>query len=429
ERTKNGTMQHNRRLARTIFGDILRAQTARQHEIKLQGTTLPEPTQTVAQRKLDLRTVESAFTGLQIPLETCLVQRLFQSPLRLIPVGIITHPIFRTSGQLQLDVIEAKIAIDLQGQSNKVGRLGLDLLIGTENVRIILSEPAHPHQTMQRTRRLVTMTGAELSQTQRQLTVALQPLIEYLNVARAVHRLDRVIAAFRLGSKHVRRVMFPVSGTLPQHPIHHLRRANLAVASVTLELAHVLLKDLIDSPAVRMPEHHARRFFLGMEQIQALADFAMIALFGFFDSRDIGSQLLLVRPRSTVDTLQLLVLGIAAPIGAGNAGQLESLEKTGIGHVRATAHVDIFFVIVQAHGFLIGHVFDQAQLVILASLAKYLNHFITRRHFLDDIVLSSDQLAHALLDGRHIFWRKAALVGDVVIEAFIDDRPDHHLRG
>lgn len=36
---------------------------------------------------------------------------------------------------------------------------------------------------------------------------------------------------------------------------------------------------------------------------------------------------------------------------------------------------------------------------------------------------------HALLDGRQVVRRKRTLIGDVVIEAFFNDRADHHLGG
>ena len=78
-------------------------------------------------------------------------------------------------------------------------------------MRIVLGKATHAHQTVQRTGGLIAMTGAELGQTQRQLAVALQALIEHLDVTWAVHRLDRVITAFRLGGKHVRRVVLPVT--------------------------------------------------------------------------------------------------------------------------------------------------------------------------------------------------------------------------
>lgn len=93
----------------------------------------------------------------------------------------------------------------------------------------------------------------------------------------------------------------------------------------------------------------------------------------------------------------------------------------------ATAHVDVFLVVVQAHGLLVGHVLDEAQLVVLATRLEHLDHLGARRHLLHDVVVLRDQLAHARLDRGHVLWRERTLVRDVVIEAFVDHRADDHL--
>lgn len=175
-------------------------------------------------------------------------------------------------------------------------------------------------------------------------------------------------------------------------------------------------------------KHQARGLFLQVEQLLLLADAAVIAHFGFFDALDVSLKLLLVGPGGAVDALQLLVLGIAAPVGAGNAGQLEGLQEARVGHVRAAAHVHVFLVVVHAHGLdLRGHVLDQAQLVVLATRLEDLDDLRTRGDLLDHVVVLGNQLAHALFDGGHVVRGERTLGVDVVVEAFGDDRADHHL--
>lgn len=165
-----------------------------------------------------------------------------------------------------------------------------------------------------------------------------------------------------------------------------------------------------------------------MEQVLRLADLAVVALVGFFHAQDVGVELLLVGPGGAVDALQLLVLGIATPVGAGDARQLEGLEEARVGHVRAAAHVHVFLVVVQAHrGDVVGHVLDQAQLVLLTALGEHLDHLGARGDLLDHVVVLRDQFLHALLDRRHVFGREWALAVDVVVEAFGNHRADHHL--
>ena len=94
--------------------------------------------------------------------------------------------------------------------------------------------------------------------------------------------------------------------------------------------------------------------------------------------------------------------------------------------MRATAHVHVFFVIVQAHGLFVRHVLDQAQLVVFAAGLEHFDHFGARSDFLDHVVIFFDQLLHTLFDSGQVVRSERTLEGDVVIEAFIDDRPDHH---
>ncbi len=316
-------MQHDRILATVVFRNVLGTQTDRQIEVQLQGAALPYPTETILEGELDFRTVERALARLQVVRQTSAVECGSQRRFGTVPKLVGAYTLFRASGQFEFDILETEIGVDIQRELDERGRLGLHLVFGTEDVRIVLGEATHAHDAVQGTRRLVTMTGTELGQTHRQLAVAFQALIEHLHVARAVHRLDRVVAAFGLGGEHVVGVVGPVPGFFPERAIDHLRGLDLEVAILTLHFTHVLLKHLIQGPALRVPENHARRFFLGMEQAETLADLAMVAFFGFFDALDVGCQLFLVGPGSAVDALQLLVLGVATPVGTGQLGQLE----------------------------------------------------------------------------------------------------------
>ena len=95
---------------------------------------------------------------------------------------------------------------------------------------------------------------------------------------------------------------------------------HLAVAHAGERLAHVILDYAVERPAVLVPENHARRLGLKMEQVHLRAEAAVVALFGLFKALQVRLQLLVVGPRGAVDALQRLVVVVAAPIGAGHAG-------------------------------------------------------------------------------------------------------------
>ena len=228
--------------------------------------------------------------------------------------------------------------------------------MGAEYVRVVLRELAHAHDPVKRAMRLVPVAAAELGKPQRQLLVAGDALLEDLDVRRAVHRLQRhqvgVAGDHRLAfvrprhfvrhHEHVLAELAPVARQHPQLGIDQLRGLDFIVAGGIEPPPHVGLELAPDDPAVGMPEDAAMRFALEVEQVHLLPDLAVVALAGLFEPHKIGVELLLVEPGCPVDAAEHRVLGVAAPIGAGNPRQLERLrvELAGRGEMRAAAEVD-----------------------------------------------------------------------------------------
>ena len=81
------------------------------------------------------------------------------------------------------------------------------------------------------------------------------------------------------------------------------------------------------SAALGMEEDQPRPGeFLDAEQIQFLAQLAVVALLGFFELGQVLVQILLGEERRAVDALQLRVLLVALPVGARDRKQLERLD-------------------------------------------------------------------------------------------------------
>src|SRR5688572_5647552 len=118
--------------------------------------------------------------------------------------------------------------------------------------------------------------------------MASQAGIEYLDVARAVHGLHRVLAVLRLREKHVLAEVVPMPRALPQRNVEYRRTAHFLESGVAVDPAHVLLDLLPQRPALRMPEHHARRFVLHMEEVERAPKLAVIALLRFFEAMQVG---------------------------------------------------------------------------------------------------------------------------------------------
>src|SRR6185436_16802870 len=221
---------------------------------------------------------------------------------------------------------------------------------------------------MQCTRRLVAVHHAELGDAVGQLAVRTQPVLENLDVARAIHRLDRKFALILGdGAEHVLAVPLPVTRGLPQRLVEDLRTVHLAIAGRALTAPDVVDEALEHFPAPRVPEHDARPLLLEMEQVHLAPELAVIALFGFLELLEVGGKLGLARPGGAVYALQLRPLRVATPVRAGEMGELEGLaDLAGRGHVRTAAEIEPFALLVDLEVLALGDRIDQLDLEKLA---------------------------------------------------------------
>ena len=65
---------------------------------------------------------------------------------------------------------------------------------------------------------------------------------------------------------------------------------------------------------------------------------------------------------------------------------------------------------------------------MLAQTLEIGHRLVARQHALDHGLVLCGQFGHALFDGGQVLRRERALVGEVVVKAILDDRPDGDLR-
>ena len=166
---------------------------------------------------------------------------------------------------------------------------------------------------------------------------------------------------------------------------------------------------------------------LDAEQVQFLAQLAVVALLGFFQLIEVGIQVLLAEEGRAVDALHLGVLLVAPPVGAGDGQHLEGLDVGGRGNVRAAAEVDE----PRAEGVLgedvSGTLLDQLALHVLAHRGVLLEALGLGRHapFVGEVLLL--QLPHLRLDLLEVLRRERRVALEIVVEAVVGGRADPEL--
>ena len=122
-----------------------------------------------------------------------------------------------------------------------------------------------------------------------------------------------------------------------------MRRGHALIASLELQLHGQLFQLVADHGAVRQPQRQAAPYVVvESEQGQFAAQLLVIALLRQLVSAHCGVERLFVLECPRVDARHHHVVGVAAPVGAGNAAQLEGISGDvfrGI-HMGAFAHVE-----------------------------------------------------------------------------------------
>lgn len=90
----------------------------------------------------DLRTVECAFTRKDVIFDAGSIQSIHQSFFCFVPSCIIADTFFRTCCNLVRDVRKAVVGIDLLNELGVSSAFGKNLIFGTEDMSVVLSEAA-----------------------------------------------------------------------------------------------------------------------------------------------------------------------------------------------------------------------------------------------------------------------------------------------
>ena len=143
-------------------------------------------------------------------------------------------------------------------------------------------------------------------------------------------------------------------------------------------------------------------------------------------------ELLLRAERRPIHAREHLAVGVAAPVGARHARELERLDPLGAGAVRAAAQVGEGAVAVERDGLhaLVSHqVLDQLDLVVLPLAAEALDRVGHRDVLALEVLVGLDVLAHLGLDALEVVLGDLHAVREleVVVEAVLDRGADRDL--
>jgi len=294
---------------------------------------------------------------------------------------------------------------------------------------VVLRELPHAGQAVQHARLLVAVDGAQLEVPQGQVPVAADLRFVDHHVREAVHGLDPVALVLHLGEVHGFLVVVHVARADPHVVPQDLRSQDNVVAPLEMLLALPVLDDGAQHRPLGVPDDESGAHLLvDLKEVQLPAELAVIAALGLLDEGEVLLHLFGCREPRPVNALEHLVVLVAPPVGARHVEELEGLDLSRRGDVRAAAQVGEVSLGVEAHRPDIGgQVLDQLHLVGLALLFEKLDRLfaadLTAR---EGLVLCGD-LGHPLLYLFQVLGREGGLAVEIVVEAVLDGGADRDL--
>ena len=310
-------------------------------------------------------------------------------------------------------------------------------------MRVVLCEAAHAREAGQLAAFFVTVDRAELRQAQRQVAVGAHLALVDHAVMRAVHRLDQEFLVVHFDGRELAvAVVRVVPGRAVQVQVADVGCYHGQVTRLALGLAHEVRERLAHYRALRLPQHeplaHQR---VDHEQVELLAQHAVITFPGFFQHVQVFLQFFGLFPGGAVDAREHLVLFVAAPVGPGGLAECDAdslrVDLAAVGHVRPPAEVleRVLLVGCDRHRAFDGiailvrralfQPFDQLDLVDLILEDGF--RFAGGYFFTLKLMALLDDLLHPLFDALEILLRQRARQFKVVVEAVLDRRADGDL--
>ena len=321
---KAHAMQHDGALLGAVGVHVLQIKVERHLEVELNGTALPGTAERILQVEVDLGTVEGAVALVDLVVHVQLLKSGAQALLGASPVLVRTHGVLGAGGKLDV-VLKAKLLVHGVDQVDHANDL-VGQLVGThKQVGVVLVKAAYAEQAVQGTAQLVAVHQANLAGADGQLAVGVRLGGVHQHAARAVHGLNAVLFVVDDGGVHVVLVVVPVARGLPQLLVHDERRGDLHVAGLMVNLAPVVQQRVLKDHAVGQEEREAGGLVAHHKEVHLAAYLAVVALLGLLQHVHVLVELFLGGKSDAVDAGEHLVVLVALPVGARDAGELKGL--------------------------------------------------------------------------------------------------------
>ena len=168
-------MDHHGAVFAVVGAHVFKLKALRKVVINLHGSELPTASDGVAHHEVQFRTVERGFAQFHHRFEAFFFGHFLDGFFRLVPIflgaDVLAWVLWVAEADLGDEVLEVECFEDVQHEVNDLADLFLHLVLGAENVGIILGESTNARQTVEFAALLVAVNRPKLRQTHRQIAI------------------------------------------------------------------------------------------------------------------------------------------------------------------------------------------------------------------------------------------------------------------
>ena len=191
-------MDHVRTFLQPISIHVREIEPLRKVEVELNRAQLPLPIKHVLHADIDLRSIEGAIPFVQRIRKPTAVKRGLEGGLCRVPLLLRAYPSLWASTEVEVKILQTEITQKVYAEVEDGIDLLRHLILTTEEMRVVLREPANSGQARQGAAALEPVDRSPLRESFRKISIRFRNRIIDLTVKRTVHRLEVVLLALNL---------------------------------------------------------------------------------------------------------------------------------------------------------------------------------------------------------------------------------------
>src|SRR5579862_2741642 len=233
ERAEQRAVHDDRGVLPVVGAHVREPEALRHLVVELDRPHLPRAAERVGHVQVDLRSVEGALPGRDDVLHAVALQRQLERRLGAVPLLVGAEALLRPGRELRARLEPEEVVEEPRVIDDRVDLL-LDLVLGEEDVRVVLRDVPDAQQAVEGAGELVAVERRRLRVADRQVAIRPELRAEEDHVAGAVHRLERellVRVLLRRDEEDVLRVVLVVTGGDVRLDVVEERRLDLGVAA------------------------------------------------------------------------------------------------------------------------------------------------------------------------------------------------------